>query len=139
MSGYRPMPPIQLLHPSQLPAIDTWVEDALCAEIGGDAWFPERGGPSRDALAVCGRCLARQPCLEMAVAYERTPLTERPTGIWGGTTGHERREWLRGLPGLCLDCPSERVGNQWYCRPCAARHLDERHERYDQLSRQAAS
>ena len=63
-----------------------WREIALCAEIGGDLWFPERGSSSRQAKAVCAVCPSKAPCLEFALDNEETGY-----GIWGGMSGRERR------------------------------------------------
>ena len=67
-----------------------WMEDALCAQIAPDIFFPE---PSQRAEAerakqFCRRCPVRKQCLEYAVANKFVD------GIWGGTTGNERaRIW----------------------------------------------
>jgi WhiB family redox-sensing transcriptional regulator len=81
-----------------------WREQALCAQIGGDVWFPESGGSVRKAKAVCngggGRppCPVRQECLEAAL--DRNDRY----GIWGGLTDRERRV-LRRSP----DYPAARA------------------------------
>jgi len=63
-----------------------WVADALCAQVDGDLWYPERGGKgTRDAKKVCAVCPVRLLCLEHALR------TEEPWGIWGGLTEQERK------------------------------------------------
>lgn len=67
-----------------------WHAEALCAEVGGDFWFPEKGGSTRDAKRICAGCEVRDKCL--AGAVERR---ER-FGIWGGLSERERRKlWNR--------------------------------------------
>ncbi|SDL30277.1 WhiB family transcriptional regulator [Microbacterium azadirachtae] len=78
-------------HDTRTAAALAWQSNATCAEIGGDAWFPEQGEPSADAIAVCTTCPARTPCLLYA-------LNERiDYGIWGGRTAHQRAQLLREL------------------------------------------
>lgn len=62
-----------------------WQADALCAQTDPEAFFPEKGGSTRDAKKVCGACLVQEQCLEYALAND-----ER-FGIWGGLSERERR------------------------------------------------
>ncbi|WP_374201461.1 WhiB family transcriptional regulator [Blastococcus sp. MG754427] len=64
---------------------DSWRIDALCAETDPEAFFPEKGGSTRDAKRVCTGCPVRAECLEFALAND-----ER-FGIWGGLSERERR------------------------------------------------
>jgi WhiB family transcriptional regulator, redox-sensing transcriptional regulator len=63
----------------------SWRLDALCAETDPEAFFPEKGGSTRDAKRVCSGCSVRAECLEFALAND-----ER-FGIWGGLSERERR------------------------------------------------
>ncbi len=67
------------------PATDGWRLDALCAETDPEAFFPEKGGSTREAKRVCTGCDVRAECLEYALAND-----ER-FGIWGGLSERERR------------------------------------------------
>ncbi|WP_438940588.1 WhiB family transcriptional regulator [Geodermatophilus maliterrae] len=62
-----------------------WRLDALCAETDPEAFFPEKGGSTREAKRVCSGCSVRAECLEFALAND-----ER-FGIWGGLSERERR------------------------------------------------
>ena len=62
-----------------------WRLDALCAETDPEAFFPEKGGSTREAKRVCLGCSVRTECLEFALAND-----ER-FGIWGGLSERERR------------------------------------------------
>ena len=62
-----------------------WQTDALCAQTDPEAFFPEKGGSTRDAKKVCGVCNVKAQCLEYALAND-----ER-FGIWGGLSERERR------------------------------------------------
>jgi len=62
-----------------------WQADALCAQTDPEAFFPEKGGSTRDAKKVCAACTVRSECLEYALAND-----ER-FGIWGGLSERERR------------------------------------------------
>ena len=63
-----------------------WQERALCAQTDPEAFFPEKGGSTRDAKKVCVGCEVRAECLEYALAND-----ER-FGIWGGLSERERRK-----------------------------------------------
>jgi len=62
-----------------------WQERALCAQTDPEAFFPEKGGSTREAKRVCTTCEVRVECLEYALDHD-----ER-FGIWGGLSERERR------------------------------------------------
>jgi WhiB family redox-sensing transcriptional regulator len=63
-----------------------WQERALCAQTDPEAFFPEKGGSTREAKKVCLSCDVRSECLDYALAND-----ER-FGIWGGLSERERRK-----------------------------------------------
>jgi len=67
----------------------SWQERALCAQTDPEAFFPEKGGSTREAKRVCLSCDVRGECLEYALAHD-----ER-FGIWGGLSERERRRLKR--------------------------------------------
>ncbi len=66
-----------------------WHEQALCAQTDPEAFFPEKGGSTREAKRVCGSCDVKMECLEYALSND-----ER-FGIWGGLSERERRRLKR--------------------------------------------
>ncbi|WP_259607745.1 MULTISPECIES: WhiB family transcriptional regulator [Microbacterium] len=66
-----------------------WQADALCAQTDPEAFFPEKGGSTRDAKRICSSCDVRGECLEYALNND-----ER-FGIWGGLSERERRKLKR--------------------------------------------
>lgn len=79
-----------------------WMSNGLCAQADPDAWFPEKGGSTREAKRLCnGRtaddggptrrppCPVREQCLRWALDHE-----ER-YGIWGGVSERDRRRLSR--------------------------------------------
>jgi WhiB family redox-sensing transcriptional regulator len=60
-------------------------EDALCAQTDPEAFYPEKGGSTREAKKMCLRCDVREQCLEYALEHD-----ER-FGIWGSMSERERR------------------------------------------------
>jgi WhiB family redox-sensing transcriptional regulator len=66
-------------------AEDAWRLDALCAETDPEAFFPEKGGSTREAKRVCVGCDVRAECLEFALK------SDERFGIWGGLSERERR------------------------------------------------
>ena len=67
-----------------------WQDQALCAQTDPEAFFPEKGGSTRDAKRICTGCSVRAQCLEYALDND-----ER-FGIWGGLSERERRKLRRG-------------------------------------------
>ncbi|NYJ04611.1 WhiB family redox-sensing transcriptional regulator [Geodermatophilus daqingensis] len=67
----------------------SWQERALCAETDPEAFFPEKGGSTREAKKICTGCEVKAECLEYALAND-----ER-FGIWGGLSERERRRLRR--------------------------------------------
>jgi len=63
-----------------------WQADSLCAQTDPEAFFPEKGGSTRDAKKICASCDVRAQCLEYALSND-----ER-FGIWGGLSERERRK-----------------------------------------------
>jgi WhiB family redox-sensing transcriptional regulator len=68
---------------------ESWQEQALCAETDPEAFFPEKGGSTREAKKICTGCEVKAQCLEYALAND-----ER-FGIWGGLSERERRRLRR--------------------------------------------
>jgi WhiB family transcriptional regulator, redox-sensing transcriptional regulator len=66
-----------------------WQADALCAQTDPEAFFPEKGGSTRDAKKICTSCEVRGECLNYALQND-----ER-FGIWGGLSERERRKLRR--------------------------------------------
>ncbi len=66
-----------------------WQADALCAQTDPEAFFPEKGGSTREAKRICDGCEVRSQCLEYALEND-----ER-FGIWGGLSERERRKLRR--------------------------------------------
>lgn len=83
--GMRPNP-VGFL---EVPA-EPWVEEAVCAQTDPDAFFPEKGGSTREAKRICLGCDVREQCLRYALDHD-----ER-FGIWGGLSERERRRLKRG-------------------------------------------
>lgn len=111
----------------------SWTALAACAGTDPEAFFPEKGGSTREAKRVCAGCPVRVECLEYALA------TGQRFGVWGGMSERElrreRRRRLKDQPKWCPDCPpsnpTEVEGRAKYCPP----HREERRRasrrRYD--------
>jgi WhiB family redox-sensing transcriptional regulator len=67
-------------------------EDPLCAQSGGDFWFPEPGlGSTQEAIharSICNSCIHQADCAEWAIHNERY-------GIWGGLSEFQRKQIRR--------------------------------------------
>ncbi|MFI7481083.1 WhiB family transcriptional regulator [Kocuria sp. M1R5S2] len=66
-----------------------WQTDALCAQTDPEAFFPEKGGSTRDAKRVCEACPVQAECLDYAMSKDEK------FGIWGGLSERERRRLRR--------------------------------------------
>ena len=68
-----------------------WQQDAACLGTGVAPFFPERSGEdaSTQAKRVCADCPVKAPCLAYALEHNMP-------GVWGGTSGNDRRRMKRG-------------------------------------------
>lgn len=115
-------------------AVPEWYADALCAQVDGELWFPERGGSVAEAKKVCAACPVRAQCLDYALANgERW-------GVWGGRSERERRKLARTAPrtpGRCRAGLHEMTDANTHvrgdgarvCRACAAAAEKRRRDR----------
>jgi WhiB family redox-sensing transcriptional regulator len=69
--------------------IPDWFAEGLCAQTDPEAFYPEKGGSTREAKRVCLGCPVRNDCLQWALDRQ-----ER-FGIWGGLSERERRQVAR--------------------------------------------
>lgn len=71
---------------------ESWQAEGICRQVDiGDMWFPEKGGSTKEAKAVCAACPVAAQCLEYALSHE-----ER-FGVWGGFSERERRQMKRRI------------------------------------------
>ena len=77
-----------VVRPEDTDGLD-WQDRALCAQTDPEAFFPEKGGSTREAKRVCRGCEVRAECLDYALGND-----ER-FGIWGGLSERERRRIKR--------------------------------------------
>lgn len=68
-----------------------WTEQALCAQVDAELFFPETGLTSRTARSVCRRCDVRTDCLAYAID---NGIRE---GVWGGMSERQRRPLVTAL------------------------------------------
>jgi WhiB family redox-sensing transcriptional regulator len=76
---------VYAFEPAEAPEDLTWQDQALCAQADPEAWFPEKGGSTRDPKRVCWSCEVRAECLGYALEHD-----ER-FGVWGALSERERR------------------------------------------------
>lgn len=69
-----------------------WTEQALCAQVDPELWFPDKGGSTREAKAICRRCPVQDACLDYALTHHEG------YGIWGGVSERARRQLLDQIP-----------------------------------------
>ncbi|MDR3116830.1 MAG: WhiB family transcriptional regulator [Bifidobacteriaceae bacterium] len=66
-----------------------WREYALCSQTNPMAFFPDKGGSTKDAKNVCTNCVVKAECLEYALTNDIR------FGIWGGKSERERRRFKK--------------------------------------------
>lgn len=64
--------------------IEEWMDSALCAQVGGDDWFPERG-TDMTAKNICDSCPVANQCLTYSIEHGIMH------GTWGGVPEKKRR------------------------------------------------
>lgn len=79
-----------------------WRKKASCRSLSPTLFILERGQDHRQALKVCRDCVVKNPCLRYA-------LDNNEIGIWGGTTGKERRR-MKKLESTMLAQQGEQHG-----------------------------
>jgi WhiB family transcriptional regulator, redox-sensing transcriptional regulator len=73
------------------PSEEEWPSRAVCSQTDPEAFYPEKGGSTKDAKKVCLGCPVTKECLQWALDHD-----ER-YGVWGGLSERERRRLKRGL------------------------------------------
>lgn len=63
-----------------------WWTDGLCGQTDPEAFFPEKGGSSKEAKKICQRCEVRDECLQWALD------NDEEFGVWGGLSRSERKK-----------------------------------------------
>lgn len=66
-----------------------WMADANCRGMDPELFFPEPGESLASARAVCRACDVQAECLAYAIN------TGEKQGVWGGTSGQERKRIRR--------------------------------------------
>lgn len=87
------------------PKFPNWTEQAACADMDTDIFFPDINSKGRiqEAKSICEQCPVMQTCLEYALAVEKTGVNADYIrfGIFGGKTAEERDALA---PRLCTEC-----------------------------------
>ena len=73
---------------------ESWKDDAECAGLDPDLFFPPRGDKSHEtAVEVCAQCSVQEECLEYALEHQIW------IGVWGGYTVRQRKKMRNGVRG----------------------------------------
>lgn len=73
--------------PLFIPLFPEWFDEAACAGVDLEVFFPERGR-SVGAKMLCKGCPVRDECLQYALDGDLE-------GYWGGTSTRERKQLRR--------------------------------------------
>ena len=88
MTPRRPPIDIDLLFPTT--PTPGWQDEAACAGLAPETWFPTLGHIDEYALRICATCPVARDCLETAMTLEDGATRNYRTGIWGGYTVQDR-------------------------------------------------
>jgi hypothetical protein len=76
-----------------------WMDDALCAQVGPELFFPEKQpglNTTAEAKKICAQCSVRAKCLEYALEIESSRgYQSAPSGVYGGKSPRERVRLIR--------------------------------------------
>ncbi len=109
-----------------------WRDRALCAQVGGDYWFPEGTSPAHTAKQICASCPVRVKCLNYALENNETE------GVWGGKSPRERQA-MRPAPSWSVEravevrrladsgLTDEEIADRMECHPRTVRRIRVRH------------
>lgn len=75
-----------------IPQSLAWQSEAACLDQDPDIFFPEQGGSSKAARAICADCKVKRECLAYALA------NNEQFGIWGETSERQRRKLRKVTP-----------------------------------------
>jgi WhiB family redox-sensing transcriptional regulator len=70
--------------------VPRFTERALCAETDPEEWFPEQGGSTAAAKAVCRQCPALAECRVWALSHDEK------FGVWAGLSERQRHRLRNG-------------------------------------------
>lgn len=107
----RPMP----VYTEALVTPEPWMQEAHCAQVDPEMFFPAPGDQAWEARAVCAGCPVQTDCLAYALR------TGQGDGIWGGLTPGERRGRRQRD---CWECGvdiTSRPPQAKRCEPCSNR------------------
>lgn len=117
-------------------AENAWQQRGACNGAATALFFPENAADTEAAKAICETCPVKNECLDHALANNEP-------GIWGGTTGKERRRMKRRLgqplaKTTCEECGTvfqKRSNGHKSCSEECATVLQRRRQRAWEMSR----
>lgn len=68
-----------------------WVKQANCLDEDTKVFYPHNGRDYEARLTICEQCPVKLECLDYALKHKDI------NGIWGGSSGIERRELLKDI------------------------------------------
>lgn len=68
--------------------MSAWQQEALCAQVGMDPFFPAYNHPHAydEARRICAECPVRTACLQAALEAEGDVQQSHRAGMYGGLT-----------------------------------------------------
>ncbi|MEU5976307.1 WhiB family transcriptional regulator [Streptomyces sp. NPDC047315] len=67
-----------------------WMDEAVCATVDPDLWFPELGSSHKPARSICATCPVQAECAAAAQRFEGGLGAGVRHGTWGGQTHRTR-------------------------------------------------
>lgn len=101
-----------------------WMDQALCAQVEPDLWFPEAGRGYRDAKRICATCPVRRECDDQAQRLEGDVAHNRRHGAWGGIEPRSRAKQAAGWAKAQRDADILRLTAKGWEVPAIGEHLN---------------
>lgn len=111
--------------------MNDWWERAACKGKDPAIFVIDKGQSPGPAKAICAGCSVRDQCLAWAIE-------NRETGVWGGTSGEERRRYRRMgtlRTKTCVECRAEFQTVNHRMLMCSDQCRERRHRRQHEESR----
>lgn len=85
--------------PIEITSRKAWQDEARCVGTDPDAFFPDKGGSTRDVKRICnGPADGSDPCPVRAQCLEDAIVNDERFGVFGGLAERERRAISRARP-----------------------------------------
>lgn len=113
------------------PEDESWRDDAICSQTDPEAFFPEKGGSTKEPKKICNGSETSDPCPVRAECLQYALDHDERFGIWGGLSERERRRLKRGIDVTPAHLNSHPASDACYQRGCDSPQCRQAHNAYE--------